>query len=312
MRVASTNFPDSFLYQANNLQNAQLNLQTEATTGLKISLPDSNPSGMAEVLNLQTNSSANQQYQTNITNLQTQATSVSTALTSLQAIISKAGEIATSADGVSSPTELSADATQIGELIQQAVALGNTKDSDGNYIFGGTATGAPPFAATTDSSGNVTGVTYSGNSGANQVEISPGVTVTAQVPGENTTGSGAAGLFVNSSTGADLFNHLISLQQDLTSGNTAAIASTDSPNIAKDESNTVSAVAANGVLQSRLQAASSMATQQGNNVTAQISSYTDADLATTLTRLQQTQTAFQAALESSSMVMNLSMVDFMT
>jgi flagellar hook-associated protein 3 FlgL len=312
MRVSSSTFPDNFLYQDNLLQAEQNTLQGQATTGLKFSLPEDNPSGMSEVLNLQATSSANQQYQANINNLQSQANNVSGILTSLQAIVNQAGEIATSADGTATPTEMSTYATQVGNLLQQALTLANSKDGQGNYIFGGTATGSPPFAATTDSNGNITGITYSGNTTVNQVEISPGVTVSAQVPGANTSGSGPAGLFVDSASGADLFNHLISLQQDITSDNTTAISSTDSANISKDETNVLGQVSANGVLLSHLQAASSSATTQGNNITTQVSGLTDADLATTITHLQQTETAFEAALETSSRVMAISLVDFLT
>ena len=114
-------------------------------------------------------------------------------------------------------------------------------------------------------------------------QIGPGQTVSAQVPGENTTGTGPAGLLADSRSGADLFRDLISLQQNLTSGNTAAIASTDSPNLTKDENNIVSGIAANGVLQSTLESASTAATQLGTSITTQTSNLTSADLATTLT-----------------------------
>jgi flagellar hook-associated protein 3 FlgL len=312
MRVASSSFTNGFLYETNQLQNTQNQLQAEASSGLKLTLPEDDPSGMANVLNLQTNASANQQYQANITDLQSQASAVSQAITGLQSLTSQASEIATSADGTTTPQELSTYATQVSNLIQQALAIANTQDSDGNYIFGGTNTGAPPFVATTDSSGNITGVTYNGNSNVIKSEISQGVTVTAQIPGENNSGSGPAGLFANSSTGADLFNHLISLQQNLQSGNTTAISSTDAPNLTKDENNVLDQISTNGVLQSRLQAASSIGTQQGNALTSQISNDTNADLATTITKLQQTQTAFQAALETGTMVMSISLVNYLT
>jgi flagellar hook-associated protein 3 FlgL len=311
MRVSSSTFSDNFLYQTNLLQLQQDQLQQEATTGLKLSLPEDNPSAMAQVLNLQADSSANQQYQTNITDLTNQATTVSSALTSLQTITGRAGDITTLADGLTTPSALASYASNVGELIQQALQLANSKDSQGNYIFGGTKTGAPPFTAITDSSGNVTGVTYNGNTSVNQAEIGPGLTVTAQVPGANTTGSGPAGMFVDSRSGADLFNHLISLQQDLASGNTTAISTTDAPNITKDENNLVSQVSANGVIQARLQATTSMEGQQYTDLTTQISGKTDANLATTITQLQQTQTAFQAALQSSIMVRNLSILNYL-
>ncbi len=311
MRVATSTFSNNFIYQSNNLQAQQNQLQQEATSGLKLTLPEDNPSAMGEVLNLQASEDANTQYQTNITSLSNQVSNVSSALTSLQTIVGRAGDITTLADGLTAPTALASYATNVAGLIQQALQLANSKDSQGNYIFGGTKTGAPPFTATTDSNGNVTGVTYNGNASVNQAEIGPGITVTAQVPGANTTGSGANGLFVDSRSGADLFNHLIALQQDLASGNTAAVAATDAPNITKDENNVVAQTGANGVLLSRLQTTASMEALQHTDLTAQISNKTDADLATTITRLQQTQTAYQAALQSSVMVRNLSILNYL-
>jgi len=79
-------------------------------------------------------------------------------------------------------------------LIQEALQAANTQDAQGHYIFGGTVNNQPPFAATTDASGNVTAVTYNGNTNTSVSQIGPGQTATAQVPGENTTGTGAAGL----------------------------------------------------------------------------------------------------------------------
>ncbi len=311
MRVSTTSFTSGFLNQITQLESQQGKLQNEVTTGLKVSLPEDNPGVMNQVLNLQTEASANTQYQSNITAVQSSATTASDALTSLQTIVENAGEIATEANGVTSPTQLSTYAGQVSNLIQEALQLGNTKDADGGYIFGGTATGAPPFTATTDASGNVTGVTYNGNTSVNKVGIAPGLSVTAQSPGENNTGSGAGGVFADSRTGADVFSHLISLQQNLSSGNTSAISSTDSPNLTKDEDNVVTQISGNAVVQSTLESAGNIASQQSTGIDSQMSNDTNADLAQTLTQLSQTQTAYQAALESGTMVMGLSLLEFL-
>jgi flagellar hook-associated protein 3 FlgL len=189
--------------------------------------------------------------------------------------------------------------------------IANTKDANGNYIFAGTDTGAAPFAAATDSSGNVTAVTYSGNTSTAKSEIASGLTVTAQIPGENTTGSGAEGLFADSRTGADIFSHLIALQQDLTSGNTSAISSTDGPNLTTDEDHVVTQISGNAVLQSTLEAAGNVASQNATSIDTQMSDATSADMATTLTQLSQTETTYEAALESGSLVMQTSLVNFL-
>jgi flagellar hook-associated protein 3 FlgL len=59
-----------------------------------------------------------------------------------------------------------------------------------------------------------------------------------------------------------------------------------------------------------LETAGAAATQLGTNITTQTSNLTSADLATTLTKLDQTQTAYQAALQSSLMIMNLSILNY--
>lgn len=311
MSVSSLSFTSNFLSEINQLETQQLTLQNQATTGLKVSLPQDNPSVMNQVLNLQTESDATTQFQSNITQVQNTATTASDALNSLQTVVEDASEIATNANGVNSSTQLSTYATQVGQLIQEALQIANTQDAQGNYIFGGTNTGSAPFTATTGSDGNVSSVAYSGNTSTANVEIAPGLTVTAQTPGANTTGSGPGGVFADSRNGSDIFSHLIALQQDLASGNTSDISSSVAPSLNKDEDNVVSQISANGVLQSTLTAASTSASDQSTSITTQMSNDTTADLAQTLTQLDQTQTAYQAALQSGTMIMQLSMMDFL-
>ncbi len=74
MQITTTSFTSGFLNQIDQLESQQSTLQNESTTGLKVSLPEDNPSVMDQVLNLQTESSANTQYQSNITQLQATAT----------------------------------------------------------------------------------------------------------------------------------------------------------------------------------------------------------------------------------------------
>src|SRR5208282_2277320 len=129
MRITSTALSGNFLNEISQLESQQSTLQNEATTGLKVTLPEDHPAAMDQVLNLQNEESANTQYQNNISALQGTATTASDALNSLQSLVEKASEIATSANSLSSQTELSSDATQVASLIQQALQIGNTHDS---------------------------------------------------------------------------------------------------------------------------------------------------------------------------------------
>jgi flagellar hook-associated protein 3 FlgL len=312
MRIASSSFSYNFLNQIQQLEQQQNTLQEQASSGLKMTLPEDNPSVMAQVLNLQSDAASNTQYQNNITQLQSAATTSGTAMSNLQTLVNQVNDIATEASsGTTASAQLSGYATEMASLIQQAVQLGNTQDSDGNYIFSGTASNTKPFVATTDTDGNITSVSYQGNTDVAESQIASSTMISAKVPGQNTSGSGAAGLFADSRTGADLFSHMIALQQDLSSGNTTAIGATDAPALSKDEDNIINQISANGVMQSALTAAGTAATAQSTNITTQISGDTNANLAQTITALDQTQTAYQAALESGTMVMKLSLLDYL-
>jgi flagellar hook-associated protein 3 FlgL len=310
MRVASNTFSTNLMDQLMQLQNRQNRLQNQAATGQKLTLPEDDPGAMRRVLDLQTASRATAQYQSNISALQEQATTTYNAISSLKTISDRAGEIATLADGLKSPQELATYATEVTNLIKQAVQVVNTKDR-GNYILAGTKTDTQPFIANTDANGNVTSVSYNGNTDVSQSEIAENVTVTAQVPGENSSGSGPRGLLADSRYGADFLNHLISLQNHLLAGDTASIASTDRAQLGKDEENILYHIGANGALQSRLDSTDKIASQQGLSIDGQISQETSADLAQTLTQLSQTQTAYQAALQSGAKLMGTSLLDYL-
>jgi flagellar hook-associated protein 3 FlgL len=314
MRVATDSYTNTMLNEFSLLKQQQVNLQNQVTTGLSVQAPSDNPDAMETTLDDLTSQATEQQYSSNITTAQAQSTSVYSALDTLQTIVSQAQSIATEAgSGTNSQTDLDSYATQVGSLITQALEAINTQDpATGQYLFGGTDSGQQPYTATTDADGNVTAVTYNGNSSVDQTQVAAGVSVATEVPGSNTTGSGAYGVITDSRTGADLFNHLIQLQQDLTSGDTSAISGTDTKNLQNDEDNMTYQVANNGNVQDQLKTASSLASTQNTSLATDISNSSGADLATTLTELSQTQTAYQAALESSATISQLSILDFLT
>ncbi len=309
MRVTPSSFSNSLVDQLDLLASQQNHLQNEVSTGRRIQTPDDDPVGMSLVMGWQAEGQSLAQYQQNIASLQTQATASYNAINSLKTISDRAGEIATLADGTKSQADLKNYAIEVTQLIQQAVQLANGQQ-DGAYLFGGTRTDQPPFTVTTDANGVVTGVTYQGNAATASVEIDQKATVSALVPGANTSGTGPRGLITDPRSGADFFNHLISLQNHLQAGDTTGIAKTDRAALLQDENNLISQIASNGVLQSRLAAAASLASSRATAITGQISNEADANLADTITQLNRTQTAYQAAIQSGANIMRLSLLDY--
>lgn len=312
MRVATNAYTDAMLNQYNVLAGRQYTLQGEASTGLAVQAPSDNPVAMENTLNYAAEKAAQQQYGANINTLQSRADVIYGALQTLQTVTTRAGEIVTSAGSpTASSSDLNSYADEVNKLIQQVVTAANTKDpSTGQYLFGGTASGTPPYTTTTDANGNITSVTYNGDSTVNQTEIGAGQTTSVDVPGANTGTNGARGLITDSQSGADLLNHLIALRNDLQAGNTTAISGTDNTNLQSDENNIAYQVANNGVVQNQLTAAATFATNRTQSLDTMISNTSSADLVQTMVQLNSAQTAYQAALESGAKIMQLSILNY--
>jgi flagellar hook-associated protein 3 FlgL len=312
MRVTDSAYNSNLINNLNALTSRQYNLQNEVTTGLRIQSASDDPGAMENTLNYQSDASQQTQYASNISTLQGRANSIYNVLQSLQTINSKAGEIATSAGNGTQPASyLQSSGAEVNDLLNQVVQLANTKDpSTGQYLFGGTASSQPPFSVTKDANGNITGVTYQGNAAVNQTEIGSGITTSVDIPGVNTSGTGARGLFTDSQSGADMMNHLISLRDDLNSGNATKIASTDSPAVQKDEDNITYQVANNGVIQTHLNAAATLTSNSTQTLNNMVSNSSSADMVQTMVQLTASQNAYQAALESGVKVMQLSILNY--
>lgn len=310
MRVTSSTFSNNLINHLNTLGVRQSRLQTQVATGQRIQSPADDPVAMRRAMDLQAESGAVAQYQTNIGRLQGTATASYDAIKSIKSVSDRAGEITTLADGLKSPDQLKTYATEVNSLIKQAVQAANAQNQ-GSYILGGTKTDQPPFAMTTDADGNVTAVTYQGNASVSAVDVTADTSVAATIPGANASGTGPRGLITDPRAGADLFNHLISLADHLRAGDTAAIASTDRPQIASDEGNIIYNLSQNGTTQTQLSALSAAGTSRSAALDQGVSKETDADLAETLVRLNETQTAYQATLKSAGTVMNQTLLDFL-
>lgn len=309
MRVTSNTFPNVLARQLEQLAQRQNRLQNQAATGQRIQLPEDDPTAMRRVLDLQNESVGISQYRSNIQRLQEYSQVSYTPMRSLKLLVDKAGEIATQADDFESQAQLDTYANEIDRLLQQGLQFVNTQHR-GDFLFSGTRSNVPPYAAVLDANGQVQSVTYQGNGELAAAEIAEGVTVSAMSLGENSTGAGPRGLITDSRSGADFFNHLISLRDNLRAGNKAAIAGTNLAELKRDEENFLFHFGNVGAVQARLEAAESMSRTRSLSVESLVSKEADADLAQTLVRLSQTQNAYQAALQSGGTILKQSLLDY--
>ncbi len=310
MRVASNSFSNNLINHLQTLMKRQSTLQTQISSGQRIQNASDDPVAAQRVLSLRDDSVANLQYQNNVQTDQDFAQSTQGGLQALQKIVSRVQDIAVSADDLASKDNLHSYGVEVSQLLQQAVQIANTQFR-GEYIFSGTKSDTPAVSSTLDANGLVQSVNFTGNSSEAQSEVAPGLMLSARVPAANDSGSGATGVFADSRSGADLFNHLITLQNQLLSGDSAGIKNQTVGDLKKDEDNVLYHVADNGALQSRLDTVLSSSKNEKLALDSDMSNYADTNVTDAVVRLSQQQTAYQATLQSAASVMNLSLLTYL-
>ncbi|MDB6094008.1 MAG: flagellar hook-associated protein FlgL [Verrucomicrobia bacterium] len=296
MRVASNTVSDNIIRQIQNLTTQQARLQTQVSTGQRISLPEDDPAAAGRVLNLTSERRQQVQYGQNGDRALALSQASFAGLKSLKSIADRAGELATLGTGTLGADAMSAYATETNQLIEQAVQAANTT-FNGDYIYAGTKVDAPPFTLARNASGQITGVTYAGNSSQAGIALSDTSTVTPSTDGATNAGLGA------------FINNLVALRDALASGSTTAVSAAQ-PALNNSDDLVVSSIANNGGIQTRIEASRTQQTDRKTSIDALISSETSADLPATIVKLNQVQTAYQAALQSAVNIMNLSILDY--
>jgi flagellar hook-associated protein 3 FlgL len=117
-------------------------------------------------------------------------------------------------------------------------------------------------------------------------------------------------LLADSRYGADYFNHLIALRDHLSAHDTSSV-ETDQANLQSDGENIIYHYSNIGTLQSRLDAADSVAKDQSFALNQHVSGLVDADLADTMVKLTQVQNAYTAALQTGGRILNSSLLDYL-
>ena len=196
------------------------------------------------------------------------------------------------------------------QLIEQSVQIGNTNNQFG-YIFGGTRSNTEAYNVTRNENGEISGVEYQGSTQTVGIEIAKGSQISVEMPGSNTTESGTLGLFETRE--GSFFGNLIQLRDRLDGGtreDVAYIRDTVTTNLMKDESNVIYHISRVGAIEARLETAKTLGTRRITAANEFVSKEVDADLAKTLVKLNEIQTAYLAALKSGATIMNQSLLDY--
>lgn len=309
IRVTSGAYADRLISNLGSITARQARYQAQISTGQRVTLPEDDPGAVRRALDLEGERGRVGQFGRNINRLKETATATNTVMRSLSKIATRAGELAVKANSIRSADDLKAYAAEVTQMIHQAVSSANI-NLRGDSVMAGTLNGQPAYTLTVGTDGRVESVTYNGNQDTPSLDIAEGQELSASVVGSNPTGSGPAGLIEDPRAGADLFKHLIQFQDQLLAGTGAAVTTTTAVGLQADADNLLRHIAANGVVQGRLEAASATVSDRLQSLEGQISGETDADLAKALVRLNETQVSYQAALQTGGKILTMSLMDY--
>ena len=294
LRITAKMMLDHNLSNLNTSQARLAELQDRLVTGKRLGRPSDAPHDLPRALSLRADLARSGQFVRNIEDGITRLTMADTALGSVTDVLQRAKELAIQGSSPTlSQTERDNIATEVDELLNEAVAVGNTTLA-GQYIFGGHQTLAPPFTpvGTPPSS-----VTYGGDSGVIERTVSVGARVQVNVAGDQALSS--------------TFSALISMRDNLSNGDTTALRTSDLTALDGALDNVLQVRGALGSRTNRLELSLNRLQATIVDTQEQRSKIEDADLVETIVEQNAQQMMLEAALATMARSLDTTLLNFL-
>jgi flagellar hook-associated protein 3 FlgL len=220
MRVTQAGFYNQASQQMREQQAKVFETQAQLSSGKKLQQPSDDPALATAINNLKSQIDVNQRYLSNLNHMQdTLKMQESTVAGSLD-LVSRIKELSIQgANDTYSGSDRKTMAIEVKELITALADLGNTRGTDGAYLFSGYSQGQAPFASSSTGA-----VTYTGSTDSLKVMVDDGRSMQLGISGSDIFGSVE---HLNTSTGAtsriDLFATLNDMHAALLTNNGDAI-----------------------------------------------------------------------------------------
>lgn len=167
MRISSGSVFDTNVAMLNQQQTTLLHTNQQISTGRRMLTPADDPAASANVLQVAQADGSNTQYTTNRNAAKSSIGLSEAILQSVTAVIHDAKEMAVEAgNGALSPDDRKSIGTALQGRLDEMVALSNSTDGTGNYLFSGFQGKTIPFVNT------AAGVQYMGDDGQRKVQVS--------------------------------------------------------------------------------------------------------------------------------------------
>lgn len=308
-------------------RNMQLNagrlmtMHEQLSSGKKVSRPSDDAVAVARSMALTSALSRNEQFVRNIDDTLSWLNATEATLGNVTDLLQRVREQTIyGASQIHSPTEREAIASEIDQLLNHLVELGNM-EYNGRHLYAGFVTTAPPFARTGDT------FTYSGDNGTLLHEVSAFATVEANVHGISLFGNihedpvtlirvlrfDSTGLepdVVERGTG--VFSKLLEIRDAVRSGDVDLLSGTLLPEIDLILNNALSQRSLLGARANRLEAGLQRFGMEELNIRELRSKAEDVDFARVLTEFKMQESVYQASLATAARVITPTLLQFLS
>lgn len=300
MRISTNTIYEQGVARISEVQSGLVKTQQQLSTGRRILTPADDPIAAARALEVTQSQAMNSQF---ATNRQTAAGSLSTvenALTSVTSLLQDARVITINAGNATlSDTERGFLATELRGRFDELLALANTTDGAGNYLFSGYQVTKQPFVQTTPGV-----VEYQADQGQRLLQVDSARQMAISDSGSQVFQGGNQDVF-------QTLNDLITLLETPGTAGLSAGLATAIDKIDQALDNVLTVRASVGSRLKELDALDSAGQDRDLQYSQVLSQLQDLDYAQAITQLSQQQVTLEAAQKSFLKMSGLSLFNFL-
>jgi flagellar hook-associated protein 3 FlgL len=298
MRVTTGMTQRAILSDLNTVSGRLTKTQEKVASNKEITRASDDPFNTSRALALRGELAGIGQYQRNVNDALGWQEATEVALADVTNSLKRVQELvvsgATDAADATSREAMAAEVDQLIEGIKQNV----NSSYAGRYLFAGTQTDAPPYAAGAADA-------YVGDTGTMARQIGPGVSLDINVLGSTVLGDGQG-------AGDNKLLHVLrDVADHLRAGDGPSLRGTDLSRLDANLDDLLGVRAENGARSNRIEAALGRLAELEESATEQLSLTEDADIAKTLIEFNSQQAAYQAALRAGASIVQSSLMDFL-
>lgn len=301
-----------------SLSNKMYDLREQSATGKKMNKPSDDPGSVKPVVSYKDKLASTERYVEHIGVAQGEMQVLDSNLDQVENIMVAAKEAGTSVvNGSLNEQDRQTYADKVGQLFDEMMQMANTQNN-GKYLYSGYQESTAPFSENAAYSAEdynadnaaTWAVNYHGDSNAKQVEIGPDKQIQTAVTGNALFLGDADNDGAVDAGRADLFSTLKNLENAIRTNDADAMqAGLDHLEQGADQVRRIRGRMGNNA--ARIERANQYMTDASLEFQEVISDYEDADVLEVLSEMLQHETAFKAALNVTTRVSRLSILDYM-